>query len=177
MAGLFDVHSILGDSDVSLSSQGFCYRNAWSGHDSNESFLRPYCRTLAFGHLLAVITKHIVGVLEGHWLLFYVIGFALALPSWWLIYHARSLYIAKVPDNRKTLLLNSGVVLTLSVLGLHNLPLAVTGLLNIAYHLHSRRIVGWAIVGLAIVVNMILFIGSIIFFASGQSFEQFQGME
>lgn len=43
-------------------------------------------------------------------------------------------------------------------------------------HVHARRAVGWAIVGLAAVVNVGLFVGSVIFFLSGQSFEQFQGM-
>jgi len=45
------------------------------------------------------------------------------------------------------------------------------------YHLHSRRVVGWAIVSMAVVVNLGLFIGSLIFLASGQSFEQFRGIE
>lgn len=35
--------------------------------------------------------------------------------------------------------------------------------------------VGWAIVGLALVANVGLFIGSLIFLASGQSFEEFSG--
>ncbi|MBX7153030.1 hypothetical protein K1X84_15490 [bacterium] len=132
---------------------------------------------MAFGHLLAVTTKHIVGILEGSRLRFYAIGIALALPSWSLIYHARSLIVANINGNRKTLILNTWVVLTLAVLGLHNFPLAVTGLLNIGYQLHSRQHVGWAIVTLAILINIALFVGSMIFFASGQSFEQFQGME
>jgi hypothetical protein len=133
--------------------------------------------TMAFGHLLAVTTKHIVGTLEGPWMLFYAIGIAMAVPSWWLIYHARSFLIGRISDNRRTLLLNGWIALTLSVLGLHNVPLALTGLLNIGYHLHSGRVAGGAIVGIAIVVNITLFIGSILFFASGQSFEQLSGME
>jgi hypothetical protein len=50
-------------------------------------------------------------------------------------------------------------------------------LFNIGYRPHSRRLVGWAIVGMAVVVNVGLFIGSVIFLASGQSFEQFRGIE
>ena len=61
-------------------------------------------------------------------------------------------------------------------LGIHNLPLAAPGFLNIAYKVHSGRVMGWAIVGIAIVVNVGLFIGSLIFLASGQSFEQFRGI-
>jgi hypothetical protein len=47
--------------------------------------------------------------------------------------------------------------------------------LNIGYNLLSRRWMGWAIVGLAIVINGGLFIGSLIFLASGRSFEEFGG--
>lgn len=62
-------------------------------------------------------------------------------------------------------------------LGLHNLPLAAPALFNLGYCLHSRRPVGWAIAGLAVAVNLGLFVGSLVFLASGQSFEQFSGME
>jgi hypothetical protein len=41
--------------------------------------------------------------------------------------------------------------------------------------LTSRRLVGWTIVGAAVVVNFGLFIASLIFLASGRSFEQFSG--
>jgi hypothetical protein len=77
---------------------------------------------------------------------------------------------------RATLLLNGWLALTLLVLGPHNLPLAAPAFFNVGYQLHSRRAVGWAIVGAAIAVNVGLFIGSLIFLASGQSFEQFRGM-
>ncbi|MFN0140765.1 MAG: hypothetical protein ACKVQW_11860 [Pyrinomonadaceae bacterium] len=50
-------------------------------------------------------------------------------------------------------------------------------MLNIGYHLHTRREVGSAIVGIAVVLNIGLFIGSLIFLASGLSFEQFRGIE
>jgi hypothetical protein len=36
---------------------------------------------------------------------------------------------------------------------------------------------GWAIVGTAVIVNVGLFIGSLIFLASDQSFEQFGGID
>jgi hypothetical protein len=38
-------------------------------------------------------------------------------------------------------------------------------------------VVGWAILYIAVVVNGGLFVGSLIFLASGQSFEQFTGIE
>lgn len=76
-----------------------------------------------------------------------------------------------------TLVLNAWLAITLLVLGVQNLPLAIPAFLNIGYHLHSSRVIGWAIVGMAIVVNVGLFIGSLIFLASGLSFEQFRGIE
>ena len=131
--------------------------------------------TMAFGHLLAVTTKLILGTLEGSVLLFYVIGIVLAVPSWWIIYHTRRVLASDV--KRATLVLNGWLAMTLLALGIHNLPLAVPALLNIGYQLHSHRVVGWAIVGVAVVVNVGLFIGSLVFLMSGQSFEQFSGME
>ncbi|HEX9580329.1 MAG TPA: hypothetical protein VF970_04410 [Gemmatimonadales bacterium] len=133
--------------------------------------------TMAFGHLLAVTTKLVVGTLEGSLPAFYAIGMALAVPSWWLVLHSRTMLIPEAVPDRRTVALNAWLAITLAVLGLPNLPLAVPGVLNIAYHLHERRAVGWAIVSAAVVVNMGLFIGSLIFLASGQSFEQFRGME
>jgi hypothetical protein len=132
--------------------------------------------TMAFGHLLAVTAKLAMGTLEGSILVFYVIGCALAVPSWWLIYHTRRV-LASDEYGRVTLILNIWLGITLLALGVHNLPLAAPAFLNIGYHLHSRRVVGWAIVSLAVIVNVGLLIGSLIFLASGQSFEQFRGIE
>ena len=78
---------------------------------------------------------------------------------------------------RATLVLNAWLAITLLVLGVHNLPLAAPAFFNIAYQLNSRRVLGWAIVSMAAVINVGLFIGSLIFLASGQSFEQFSGIE
>jgi hypothetical protein len=132
--------------------------------------------TMAFGHLLAVTAKLALGTLEGPIALFYAIGVALAVPSWWLVHHARGLF-AGGEHGRASLVLNAWLAITLLAMGLHNLPLAAPAFFNIGYHLHSRRMVGWAIVSLAVVVNVGLFIGSLIFLASGQSFEQFSGIE
>jgi hypothetical protein len=133
--------------------------------------------TMAFGHLLAVTTKLALGTLGGSVLLLYLIGAALAVPSWWLIHHTRRLLASDREHGRATLALNAWLALTLLALGVHNLPLAAPAFFNIGYHLHSRRAVGWAIVSLAVVFNVGLFIGSLIFLASGQSFEQFSGIE
>ena len=133
--------------------------------------------TMAFGHLLAVTTKLTLRTLEGSVPVFYVIGTALAVPSWWLIYHTRRVLTSDDDHGRGTLVLNAWLAITLLALGVHNLPLAAPAFFNIAYHLHSRRVVGWAIVSTAVVINVGLFIGSLIFLASGQSFEQFSGIE
>ena len=132
--------------------------------------------TMAFGHLLAVSTKLALGTLEGSIPRLYLIGVALAVPSWWLIHHAR-VVLASDDHGRATLALNAWLAITLVALGLPNLPLAVPGFLNIGYQLHSRRVVGWAIVVMAVAVNGGLFIGSLVFLASGQSFEQFTAID
>lgn len=132
---------------------------------------------MAFGHLLAVTTKLALGTLEGSLPTFYLIGIALAVPSWWLGYHTWGGLTAPDGHGRAALGLNAWLAITLLGLGIHNLPLAAPGFLNIWYSLHSRRLVGWAIVAMAVVVNVGLFIGSLIFMASGQSFEQFRGIQ
>jgi hypothetical protein len=132
---------------------------------------------MAFGHLLAVSTKLVLGTLDGSVPVFYSIGIALAVPSWWLIHHTQRGLKPDDGHERATLRLNAWLAITLLVLGLHNLPLAAPGLLNIWYHLHSGRVVGWAIVAMAMVVSVSLFVGSLIFMASGQSFEQFSGIQ
>jgi len=128
---------------------------------------------MACGHLLAVTTKLGMGTLEGRVPLLYAIGLTLAVPSWWLVLHTRKI-LAADEHGRATLLLNGWLAIALLAMGPHNLPLAAPALFNIGYQLHSRRAVGWAIVGIAVVCNLGLFAGSLMFLASGQSFEQFQ---
>jgi hypothetical protein len=99
------------------------------------------------------------------------------VPSWWLIVHTRRVLARDDDHGRMTVALNAWLATTLLALGVHNLPLAVPAFLNIGYHLHSRRRVGWAVVGMAVVIDLGLFVGSLVFLASGQSFEQFRGIE
>jgi hypothetical protein len=132
--------------------------------------------TMAFGHLLAVTTKLVIGTLQGSALKFYAIGIALVVPTLWLVFHTRQILTSREDHGPTTLLLNGWLAVTLLVLGIHNLPIAAPALINIGYHLHSRKIVGWAILSLAVLLNIGLFIGSVIFLLSGQSFEQFSGM-
>lgn len=133
--------------------------------------------TMAFGHQLAVTVKLMLGTLEGSALLFYLIGAAIGFPSWWLIIHSWGLLRSRISSGRPTLLLNAGTITGLLVLGIHNLPLAATGFLNAAYQWNKRPGIGWMIVGLAVIVNLGLLAGSLVFLASGQTFEQFRGME
>lgn len=133
--------------------------------------------TMAFGHLLAVTTKLALGTLKGSTLMFYVIGVALAIPSWGLIHRTREALASDNEGGRAMLVLNTWLAITLLALGIHNLPLAAPAFFNIGYYLNSRRVVGWVIVSMAVVVNVGLFVGSLIFLASGQSFEQFRGIE
>ena len=133
--------------------------------------------SMAFGHLLAVTVKLASGTLrEGSLAAFYAIGLALAAPSWWLVLHAWRLPFRTATGDRRTLALNAWLGATLLVLGLNNLPLAAPALLDAGYQLHRRRAVGWAIVGAAVVVQLGLLVASLVFLASGQSFEQFRGI-
>lgn len=133
--------------------------------------------TMAFGHLLAVTVKLALGTLEGSTATVYAIGVALAMPSWWLVAHAVRLFAANPPESPGTLRLNAWVVATLLLMGLHNLPLAAPGLVNIAHLVASRRAARWVLVGLFVAINLALFAGSLVFLASGQTFEQFRGIE
>lgn len=132
--------------------------------------------TMAFGHILAITTKLLMGTLAGSILTLYAIGLILAVPSWWIVYHTREL-LSSEDRGRKTMLLNASLATALLALGIPNLPLAVPAFLNIAYDHHSRRLTGWVIVAISILVQGGLLIGSLIFMASGQSFEQFNRME
>lgn len=129
---------------------------------------------MAFGHLLAVSLKLLNGTLVGSRPAFYLIGLVLAIPSWWLWAHAIREF-GRAPG-RKTLGLNASLAGALLLLGLPNLPLALPGMLNVAYQVNRRRGLGWAIVGATVVVTVALFVGSLVFWASGRSFEEFSGM-
>jgi hypothetical protein len=132
--------------------------------------------TMAFGHLSAVSTKLLTGSLLGSVPKLYAIGIALIVPSFLLVLHTQQILNVHADHGRKTVLLNGWLAITLLLFGVHNLPIATPAFINIAYHLHSRRVVGWAILSLAVLLNVGLLIGSVIFLLSGQSFEQFSGM-
>ena len=133
--------------------------------------------TMAFGHFLAVTTKLTMGTLRGSPFILYSLGAAIAIPSVWLVRHTLRTFAATEDQGRKSAALNGWLALTLAALGIHNLPLAAPGLLNVGYYAQSRKVLGWAIVGLAVALNVGLFVGSLVFLASGQTFEQFSGRE
>ncbi len=132
--------------------------------------------TMAFGHLLAVTVKNHLGTLDGSLLLLYLLGAILFLPAVTLGRYSLKLLREKVPS-RTLIALNTTLAVALLAMGLHNFPLALPGFLNIGYQIHKRRSIGWALLGICAVVNIGLFIGSLVFLASGQSFEQFQGID
>jgi hypothetical protein len=132
---------------------------------------------MAFGHLLAVSVKLFTGTLQGPVGLFYLIGIVLAVPSWWLSAHAWELGRLVRRADRRTIILNVSTAAGLLILGVHNLPLAAPALLNAAYQWNRRPAVARVIVGAIVVLAAGLLAGSLVFFISGQTFEEFSGME
>jgi len=130
---------------------------------------------MAFGHLAAVTTKLALGTLAGSRLAFYAIGGLLAVPSWWLTAHTLATPPGGVDGTSRGLTV--WTIVALLALGLHNLPLAVPGLLALAYRGHARPVTGRILLGAALVAIAGLLIGSLVFMASGQTFEQFRGLD
>ncbi len=131
---------------------------------------------MALGHLLGVTIKLTQGTLKGSWWLLYALGLVLAVPAWWLAIRAVQFSKETERGTKERIALNVWLGLSLLGLGLHNLPLTAPVAWNLAYQFHSKRAVGWAIVSVAIIAMLALFTGSLLFFISGQSFEQFKGM-
>ncbi len=125
------------------------------------------------GHLLAVVIKIAQGTLEGSPLLLLLLGIALVIPAGWLA--LRAIRHEQLTDGQ-AVAVNIWLAIFLIALGPHNLPLAAPAALNLAYRFHSRRAVGWTVATVAAAGYLALFVGSLIFFASGKSFEEFQGI-
>ena len=132
--------------------------------------------TMGSGHLLAVTLKLVQGTLEPSVWLMYPLGLVLAVPGWWLAAAAWRSITDSPGTETIAMRLNAWLGVSLLVLGLQNLPLAAPAAFNLAYQSHSRRTVGWTIAGVAIAANLALFAGAMIFWASGQTFEQFRGI-
>ena len=131
---------------------------------------------MGFGHLLAVAVKHAQGSLEGLPILLYPLGIALVVPAAWLFLQVGRWTRDEERWRNRLVAANAVLGIVLLGLGFHNWPLALPAALNVAYLYQSRRAVGWAIVAAALAANLLLFVGAWIFYASGQSFEQFKGM-
>ncbi|MGI9293113.1 MAG: hypothetical protein ACR2PS_03950 [Pseudomonadales bacterium] len=129
--------------------------------------------TMAFGHLLAVFVKQITGTIDDRLVFFYIIGLVLAVPAAVVIHQTRQILRPEDKHDKRTIILNAILGLTVFGLGPVNFPIAAPALLNIAYQLTSAKWYRWVFVGAYAVGFMALLIGSIIFFASGQSFEDF----
>lgn len=123
---------------------------------------------MGIGHLLAVTTKLQQGTLNGSPALLYPIGVAIVIPSALIVLNA---------NRARAVPLNGWMAGVLVVLGIVNIPLAIPALLNIAYSKHSRAIVGWVIVAGALLINLGLFAGGLMFMLSGaRTFEEFSNM-
>lgn len=131
---------------------------------------------MSLGHLLAVTIKLFQGALNGSLLLLYPLGLVLAVPAGWLAFEAGRLAVVNEQQRKKMAVLNLCLGISLLAFGIHNWPLAAPAAWNIAYLFHSQEAVGRAIVTVAIIATLALFAGSLVFFVSGQSFEQFKGM-
>lgn len=133
--------------------------------------------TMAFGHLFAISLKLAAGDLNGALPALVGIGIVLAVPSWLVVRHGWGVGRGKVVEGRETIILNLLLVGALLVTGPRNAPLAIPALLN-TIHAGAHRVrVKQATVALAVAFSLLLFAGSVRFFISGQSFEDFSGME
>jgi hypothetical protein len=128
---------------------------------------------MTIGHLLAVTVKFSEGTLKSSPWFLYALGIGLTLPAWWLVLHSKKYVGDEARLGRVLVLLNAGLGGGLVAVGLVNIPLAIPAALNVAYQLHRGQTIGRAIVGFAIVVNVLLFVGGLVFMASGQTFEEF----
>jgi hypothetical protein len=127
---------------------------------------------MGFGHLLAVTTKLLMGTLAGSVPLFYVIGLLVIVPAWFLLRHTRAI-LQSDATRPLTVRLNAVMAVSLLVLGIVNIPLAVPALCTIGYSVHRRRWVGLAYAGVFLAATAFLFVGGLIFMASGRTFEEF----
>jgi hypothetical protein len=128
------------------------------------------------GHLLAVAVAELRGTLRGSPWILYPLGLALAVPAWLLCFGVPRLAAGEEGSSRRSAALNAWLGTALLAFGLHNLPLAAPAALNLAYQFHRRRAVGVTILAVALLANLALFVGSLVFLASGRSFEEFSGM-
>ena len=163
---------------IALAATGALWFTAGGGISSRQRtlaamnlFTGVMLLVMGCGHLLAVVTRQLQGTLRGSPLLFYAIGIAIVMPAALLVRHTRA--ILATERALPTAWLHAWMAATLAALGLVNLPLAVPALCTIGYSRHRRRWAARASLSIFIVACAGLFIGGVIFMASGQSFEEF----
>jgi len=132
---------------------------------------------MALGHLFAVLLKLAVEGLAGSLPILLGIGLVLAVPAWLVARHGWALSRGEVRLGLTTIQLNLVLVAALLVTGPLNAPLAIPATLN-ALHAGVRSAgVRRATVVVAVAFSTLLFAGSVRFFMSGQSFEDFSRVE
>lgn len=164
---------------------GLSLRRAWGTNLDRGSvlsamhlFYGSMIGIMGLGHLVAVSLELALGhALRTTPLVLYPIGLVLALPAGALALRGWRFRGRSDPSPRRAMALNGFLGLALLALGPHNAPLAAPALLNILYGLVRKRALARAILGVAVAGYVFLFAGALVFFASGQSFEQFSGME
>lgn len=129
--------------------------------------------TMTIGHLLAITVKMSHGTLAGSPLLLYALGIGLGVPAWFLVARARTYIDDEKRYGRRLAGLNAGIGAALLAIGLHHLPLAAPAAFNVLYQFNRHRMAGRVIVGVAVAFTLALFVGGVIFMASGLTFEEF----
>ena len=155
---------------------------AWGGPDSRRRtlasmnlFVGVTLAIMGLGHLLAVAIKHSQGALAAPAPLLYLIGAAILAPASAISLHTRAILASGPGAAAHTTRLHAWMAVTLTVLGLVNLPLAIPALLTIAYSRLARPAAGRAVLVLFLLVCAGLFAGGVLFMASGaRTFEEFQ---
>ncbi|MCA9739411.1 MAG: hypothetical protein R3E98_14285 [Gemmatimonadota bacterium] len=132
--------------------------------------------TMASGHLLAVSLLALDGTVRGQPAVLHAIGVVLLVPAVLVARNAARIRRG-TSDRSATVRVNALLILALLLTGPRNLPLAIPAGLNIAYAMQTRRAVGRGIAALAASMAVLLLVGSVRFFLSGDSFEAFRGIE
>ena len=128
---------------------------------------------MASAHLLAVSIVAARSELSASPWLVFPLGIALAVPAWWLVAETFS----TAGRVRRSPWLNGWLFVALLALGLTNWPLAAPAALNLAHTLQRRRAIGRALVALAALFYLGLAVGGVLFMASGETFEEFMGID
>jgi hypothetical protein len=85
---------------------------------------------MGVGHLLAVTIRTVQGTLTTNPWFAFPLGFALAVPAWWLVQNAAGLTRMEKPARRKALALSTWLGVALVLLG-PSWPLAIPAALNV----------------------------------------------